>query len=134
MSQPAPENRREAPETTEYSPSIRDSRLEAKALDAVVRATIDSASAEEQVTPEEIEALRAVAQRLGPGPLVLDPVSVELVEAIINVNYGQLRRAPEVWRATAVKIATLLFDSPSARARLENLWQRLIESHGPSHA
>jgi hypothetical protein len=48
---------------------------------------------------------------------------------MILANYGQLRRPPEVWRMTAVKIATLLFESPTTRARLDNLWARLIEAN-----
>jgi hypothetical protein len=33
-----------------------------------------------------------------------------------------------------VKIATLLFESPTSRARLENLWARLLEPDGPTAA
>ena len=102
--------------------------LESQALDAVVRATLESADADQRVTPEEIEALKAVARRLGPVPLSFDPVAIALVEAIVQVNYGQLGREPEVWRSAAGKIARLLFDSPTARSRLEVLWRQLVES------
>ena len=126
MSLPSPGDRSSARDSTEFRDSTSPAAQEAEALDAVVRATLESA--DERVTPEEIEALTAVARRLGDLPLAFDPIAVELVEAIINVNYGQLRRPPEVWRSTAVKIATLLFESPAAHARLENLWRRLVEA------
>jgi hypothetical protein len=59
---------------------------------------------------------------------VLDPIAIDMVEAIILVNYGQLRRPPELWRSIARQIAATLMDAPSARARLVNLWARLLES------
>jgi hypothetical protein len=126
MSRPHPDDRPSASHALDSEAPAVD----AGALDVVLRATLESAETDERVTREEVDALREVARRRSPGPLVFDPVAIELVEAIIVVNYGQLRRPPEVWRATAVKIATLLFESPTTRARLENLWARLIESHG----
>ena len=102
--------------------------LEAQALDAVVRATLDSAEADQRVTPEEIAALQTVARRLGDVPLSYEPVAVSMIEAIVQVNYGQLGREPQVWQSAARKIARLLFDSPSARQRLEALWRQLVES------
>jgi hypothetical protein len=130
VSQPSSESRSEPRDAQFADSSPPLSPVDEGALDAVVRATLESDEADVRVTPEEISALSDVARRHGPGPLTFEPAAVELVEAIIQVNYGQLRRPPEVWHATAVKIATLLFDSPTARARLENLWNRLIESHG----
>jgi hypothetical protein len=129
MSSPHSNDRSDARETYAEPPSTVD----AGALDAVLRATLESGEGDERVTADEVEALRAVARGRG-GPLVFDPVAVELVEAIILVNYGHLKRPPEVWRAVAVKIATLLFESPTSRARLENLWARLLETHGPTGA
>src|SRR5262245_58299420 len=127
MSQPSPDHRSGARETTE---SADAGAVDAGALDAVLRATLDAAELDERVTSEEVEALRAVAARHGDAPLSYDPIAIELVLAIMQVNYGHLKRSPDVWRSTAVKIATLLFDSPTGRARLENLWSRLVESHG----
>ena len=128
MPNPQPNDGSAAPEI--YADAASSPAVDAGALDAVVRATLESAESDERVTPEEIEALRAVARRRPGGEFVFDPVAIELVEAIILVNYGRLKRPPEVWRAVAVKIATLLYGSPTARARLENLWSRLHEPHG----
>ena len=130
MSRPHPDDR--SPAREEYV--AETPAVDAGALDAVLRATLESAESDERVTSEEVDALRDVARRHGPGPLTLDPVAIDLVQAIIVVNYGALRRPPEVWQATAAKIATLLFDSPTTRARLENLWARLLESNGPATA
>jgi len=101
---------------------------EGRALEEAVHRTLANTESGGPVTREEITALQAVAARHGDVPLTLDPIAIELVEAIINVNYGHLRRPREVWQRTAAKIARLLCDSPEARARLENLWRRLVES------
>ena len=130
MPQPLPEDRRVHLEPFEVAKSNDGSPEDAAALDQVVRTTVESIEAEEQVTAEELAALGAVAGRLGDQPLTLDPVAIALVEAMIMVNYGHLKRAPEVWAGTAHKIATLLFDSPASRARLDNLWRRLLEAYG----
>jgi hypothetical protein len=128
MSQPAPHDRIGPGEATD-APDAR-SGADAHALDAALRATLNAVEGDERITPEELAALGEVARRFGAAALSYDPIAIELVHAIIQVNYGHLRRPPEMWRSTAAKIATLLYDSPTARARLENLWSRLIESYG----
>lgn len=133
MSQSTPEGRspagEPAPESVEPDPTT-SSTMDKRAFDAVLRATLDSDAADQRVTAEEVAALADVARRHGAAPFVNDPIAVDLVEAIIQANYGHLRRPPEIWRSTAVRIAAVLCDSPAARARLENLWARLLESHG----
>jgi hypothetical protein len=129
MLQSASDDRRGNDGTTDATAPAQP--IDDDALDAVMRATTVSGDGDQQVTNEEIEALRAVARRLGPAPFTFDPMAVDLVDAIIQVNYGRLGRPPEVWRSTAVKIAAVLCDSPTTRARLENLWNRLLESHAP---
>jgi len=101
---------------------------EVQALEDAVRTTLVNSEADGPVSPEEIAALQAVAKRHGHVPLTLDPVAIELVEAIVLVNYGHLQRHSEVWQKTAKKIATLLCDAPESHARLENLWHKLVES------
>lgn len=130
MSQLRPDDRERPHETVHTTSSSGDSSRDAEALDQVVRTMVESLEADEQATAEEIAALGAVATRLGNLPLTLDPVVIALVEAMITVNYGHLKRAPEIWTGTAHKIATLLFDSPAARARLDNLWRSLLERYG----
>jgi hypothetical protein len=125
MARHASDHRSAAGETLHSEPAASH---EQAALDAVLRATADT-DADERVTAAEVEALRDVARRHGPVALTLEPIAVELVEAIILINYGHLRRPPEVWRATASRIASLLFESPVPRARLENLWARLLDTH-----
>jgi len=101
---------------------------EEQALEDAVRTTLVNTEADGPVSPEEIAALQGVAKRHGHGPLTLDPIAIELVEAMIQVNYGHLQRPREVWQETATRVAKLLCDAPEARARLENLWRRLVES------
>lgn len=130
MYEPSPQ-RSSAERASASEPQADSAPLnEEGALDAIVRATLESAGDEARVTNEEISALAAVARRHGLAPLSYDPVAIELVEAIIQANYGPLGRPPEVWHATATKIAAVLLESPASRARLENLWSRLVEAHG----
>jgi hypothetical protein len=132
MSQPTPDGRspggESAQDHVEPDPTT-NSTMDRRAFDAVLRATLDSDAADQRVTAEEVAALGEVARRHGNVPLAYDPIAVDLVEAIIQVNYGHMKRPPEIWRSTAVRIAAVLFESPAARARLENLWARLLETN-----
>jgi len=127
---PAPMSE-ETPDMTRFSETVSSdlpTSQEVQALEDAVRTTLVNSEADGPVSPEEIAALQGVAKRHGHVPLTLDPVAIELVEALINVNYGHLQQHTEVWQKTAKKIATLLCDAPEAHARLENLWHRLVES------
>lgn len=103
------------------------------ALRAAVSASLAAGEGPELATVAEIEQLLEVVRRRGTGPLVLEPIATELVAAIVSVNYQGLNRSPEFWRIIAAKIAAVLYEAPAARARLENLWRRLVESYG-AHA
>ena len=129
MPQPTPNDGGHA--DVSYRPAEPAVSPDEGALEAAVRTTLESAPGDARATAEEIAALREVAVRFGPCPLNFEPIAIELVAAIINVNYGGLYRTPDVWRAIALKIASALYESPAARSRLENLWRRLHESHGP---
>ena len=128
MSTSRSEENSDMAKSAEEIPADVSAAQEIQALEDAVRVTLSNTEADGLVTPEEIAALQGVARRHGRVPLILDPVAIELVEAIINVNYGHLQRPREVWQATATKVAKVLFDAPEAHARLENLWCRLVES------
>jgi predicted metal-dependent hydrolase len=125
---PAPEDRPKPCDSPQAADLPPVSPREEGALEAAVKATLEAADVAERVTAEEIDALQAIARRYGPVPLTLAPIAIDLVAAIINVNYGGLNRAPEVWQTMATKIATVLYESPAAQQRLENLWRQLLES------
>jgi hypothetical protein len=129
MAQPSPDRRQPGGEPLANADSSSAGLEHASAIDAVVRTTLELADGGEKASLEEVAALREVASRYGPADLVLDPVAIELVAGIIKVNYGALNRQPEFWQAVAEKIAAVLFESPAAKARLENLWRRLGESN-----
>jgi hypothetical protein len=128
MPQPSPDDSPRAANDGQYEDPHDEAPREADVLDQIVRATIVSAESQPPITSEEMAALKAVASRWGDVALTLDPIAVELVEAIILANYGQLNRSPEQWRAASTRIAKHLVDSPATNARLNNLWRRLIES------
>jgi hypothetical protein len=129
MVQPSSDRRQFSSELSPNIDSSSDAVKDSSAFEAVVRTTLEFADGGEKVSAEEFAALGEIARRYGPGELVWNPVAIEMVSAIIKVNYGALNRQPEFWQAVAEKIAAVLFESPAAKARLENLWDRLVESN-----
>jgi hypothetical protein len=74
----------------------------------------------------DVEAIRQVARRHPDAPLALNPIVVELVQAMLQ---AQFRAHPDwlpVWQNASGVIARTLFDDPSCRERLEVLWGRLV--------
>lgn len=91
------------------------------------------AAAKDQIaTPAEAEpnvtrAMEEVARRHPGEALVLEPVGIELIEALIAAQFP-LFASRDTLRARAAKaIAQSLLSDPHARVRLENLWATLGE-------
>jgi hypothetical protein len=122
-------------DTGENKPSLRsepaDSADDAKTLtdgllDHVLEQTaLESASDSGETSASA--AARAVGRKHAGSPLVLDPVLIDLVEAML---LDQFQRAfpRENWRAVATEVAQRLFDDPESQARLHQFWQRLSVS------
>jgi len=127
MPQPSPEDRNEERRPQELPTTSDAAGPESGVLDDVVRATIASAETDDRLTSQELAALKEVARRWGDAPFSLEPIAVELVQAIVMTNYGQLR-AQQDWPSMTARIARNLYESPAANARLNNLWRRLVES------
>jgi hypothetical protein len=81
---------------------------------------------EDPLEVADMEAIRQVARRHADAPLALNPIAVELVQAMLQ---AQFRAHPDwlpVWQSASGEIARTLFDDPSSRERLEALWDRLL--------
>ncbi len=57
--------------------------------------------------------------------LELDPVVVDLVHATLASQFPLFGSQQRNWRAVSEKIARVLWDDPTARERLQKLWNEL---------
>jgi len=100
-----------------------DSRARDRAwFERVLEETEKLLAAEDALEPRQIEALKEVARRHPGERLVLDPIAVELVLAILGVQFGASALPAPVWQEAAWQIAQALLEDPVARPRLEALW------------
>ena len=97
-------------------------------LESVLRRTAALTNAEEPVDDEEMAAVEQVARRLKGHAFALDPVVVDLVGAMLLVEFGRQWTSPGLWEVVSRRIARTLFEDPTSRARLETLWARLSGS------
>lgn len=101
-------------------------RPEGSLLEKVLQETLFGSGG----SPDEplMAALVEVARRHQGRPLSLDPVLVDLIQAIVRINLGQ-RAAKEVdYIAMSRRIAETLWDDLPSRERLERFWTRLAEA------
>lgn len=97
-------------------------------LESVLRETLETSvgdSSEEPLTDGEMEALKDVARRY-PGQLFsLEPVAIDLVEAMLHQQFPVRPESAEKWRAIATQVAQTLCEDRNSYERLRNLWKRL---------
>jgi hypothetical protein len=79
------------------------------------------------VEPADVEALERVARKLAGQPFALEPVAVELVHGMLEVQFHKAGISAATLRAMAEQIATNLYDDPVSRQRLEALWLGLSQ-------
>jgi len=111
----------------ETAPS-KDAALGSQMLDQILSLTKGNAPPAGFIEREDVAALFGVARRLAGQPFVLEPVAIELIQAVVQVQFQKAGLADEQVRAMARQIATTLCDDPPSRARLEALWAALLES------
>lgn len=79
------------------------------------------------VEPAIAGALDAVARRHRGAAMQLDPVGVELLEALLAAQFPVLASRGELLSQAARAVGTSLLADPTARLRLEHLWAILGE-------
>jgi len=95
-------------------------------LDEVIRQTESMSQETSAADQADLEALLAVARRYAGQPLTLDPILVELVQAMLVRQFE--RQASQVdWRGISLKVAQTLFDDPQAQTKLHRLWKGLTQ-------
>jgi hypothetical protein len=96
-------------------------------LEKVVEQTLLSLGGSEPSSPEDKAALREVARRHNGRSFGLEPVAVEMVEAVLRDQLEQLR-THQSRRAMVVEIATTLYEDQDSHDRLLALWNKLCEA------
>lgn len=97
------------------------------ALDQVLQETLELLS-REKITPAEIEALRDVARRYRNQPLEAEPVTRELVFALLEKRFRLAAQTNQDRQQMAGEIAEFLHDAPTTFEKLQEFWRRLRES------
>lgn len=99
------------------------------ALEKVLRETVAAATRRgDALVGQDLEALRLVYQRYAGEPLVLEPITVDLVYAVLVSHFHQLSPAEVLWREMSAQIAQTMWDDDGTQQRLLQLWNRLGES------
>lgn len=101
-------------------------RPDPRLLEEVLQHTSMLLSNDSSHTAADIECLQAVAERHGDEDL--DTVLPRLVFAMLQRIFGDTAGAG--WEPMTNAIAESLQEDPTARLRVENLWQRLCERRG----
>jgi hypothetical protein len=102
-------------------------KLEQVLRDALVLAEAGPYSAEADA---QVSAVREVARRRRGEPFSLEPVAVEMVEAVLRTLLGAPGGEEQSWRNVSLAVATTLCEHPASERRLRALWERLGEGVG----
>ena len=100
-----------------------DAGADSSVLEDAIRNTL-AGDTRRELRPEELESLLQVARRHRGIPFALEPVAIDLIDALLTVRFTKDGFKPDMAR----EIATSLFDAPVSNERLESLWQRLKEA------
>lgn len=98
------------------------------ALEKVLQATLAGGKSAGHFDADDLPELALVARRHAGAPLSLDPVTVDIVQALLGRVFQSLAGSPEAWRRMTAATAETLYEDPIARQRLELLWQQISET------
>jgi hypothetical protein len=118
------------PDEGSQTPAERPGALpdDPQLLEQVIRQTLmldQSTAAENHV---QVQALREVASRHGGAEFALDPIAVEMVQAIFSAQFSGSSAASDRWQTVSRRVAETLYEDPVSRDRLAALWARLAEA------
>lgn len=102
-------------------------RVDRQFLTELLQTTLVSRNPAETLESGDLDALREVYRRHHTEPFGLDPVSIDLVRAMLESYYKTWTGATTLLTAMSADIAQSLFDNPACRQRLERLWTQLGE-------
>lgn len=114
---------------SESSPSeaTGEPQIGSRMLDQILALTAGGTPTVGFVESADVRALRGVAKSLAGEPFSLKPVAIELIHAVLKVQFEKAQLPPTTVRSMAEFIATTLHDDPPSRERLQALWAQLTE-------
>ena len=109
------------------SPSRTGDDAGRRLLEGLLQHTLRADYASKPLSPKDREALKGVARLHRREPLSLEPVTVELVQAMLSSFFSSWAENPSVWRPIATRVARTLFEDGRSHERLRSVWQYSCE-------
>lgn len=114
--------------TAAVSPLASSAEVESSLLDAIVQQTVAALDEQTLAQTRDLPCLREIARRHDSDVLTLDPILIELIEALLETHLPQLARSATFRSKVARSVSQSLFDNPVCRGRLELLWSQLLDN------
>ncbi len=96
-----------------------------KFLEDLLQRTLLTPGPAGEATAADLDALREVERRHRGEPFSLEPICVEMAEAILRSYFNPSGKSEEPWRLLSPQIARSLYQNPAAQERLRAVWQQL---------
>lgn len=96
-------------------------------LDSIMQQTAAAFDDRTLAQTIDLPRLREVASRHASDSLTLDPVMIELIEAVLETHLPPSLQSSGFKTKVARAVAQPLFDNPVSRGRLELLWSQLLD-------
>jgi hypothetical protein len=121
---------------TDEASAVPVERLEAEPVSAehadlmerVLQETLSATAQGQPLAESDMAALLEVARRHRGAALTLEPVAVDLVQALLRVRFATVAAADGLRLAAARRIAATLLEDPPSHDRLLVFWGRLSEA------
>jgi hypothetical protein len=113
-----------APRPTEVDPAGSASR-EMNLLETALERAEKVLSGDDPLELADVEAVRAVGRRRPGEAFSLEPVAIELVEAVLRAQFPGIEDRNDLGREIARYIARTLWEDDYSRVRLEALWSHI---------
>ena len=125
---PSPLNSGDADRIPSEPPPSEEKTADGGLLEQVLQETLFGSGEGGSLDEPLMASLVEVARRHQGQPLSLDPVLVDLVQAIVRINLSHLAARDADWQAMSRQIAATLWEDQPSQGRLERLWTRLSEA------
>ena len=110
------------------SPPSEEKSADGGLLEQVLQETLFGSGDKGSLDEPLMASLVEVARRHQGQLLTLEPVLVDLVQAIVRINLSHLAAKDADWQAMSRQIAATLWEDELSQARLERFWNRLSEA------
>lgn len=97
-------------------------------LEMVVEQTVASLDEQSLAETLALPRMREIARRYADEALTVEPILLELIEAVLETHLPPLARVASVKSKVVRAVSQTLFDNPVCRGRLELLWSQLLDS------